>query len=306
VSEPLPVLAEVTRGPVVEGHHHGSVIAVRADGSVAVRLGRPDEPMLPRSSAKPLQAVGMLRAGLEVDDEELALACASHSGQPEHVAVVRRLLSRYGLEERDLDNTPGMPLHGGTRRDLIRAGEGPSRITHNCSGKHAAMLATCVAAGWPTSGYRDPGHPLQQSLRGTVEELTGDRVAATVVDGCGAPLFAVSLRGLARSFGRLGRCASVMRTHPFLVGGEGRDVTTLMSGVPGLVAKDGAEGVYAAGFDDGPVVAVKIDDGSDRARMPVLVAALRALGVESETFEEFATVPVLGHGEPVGSVHVVF
>jgi L-asparaginase II len=293
------------RGGFVEGHHHGSVIALNADGSVALAVGRPDAPMLPRSALKPLQAIGMLRAGLDVGDEELALACASHSGQPEHLAVVRRMLAAAGLTESDLDNTPGMPMHGASRRVMVQAGEGPSRIAMNCSGKHAAMLATCVAAGWPTQGYRDPSHPLQQALRATVEELTGDQVSATVVDGCGAPQFAVSLTGLARSFSRLGRCAAVMRSQPFLVGGEGRDVTAVMVGVPGLVAKDGAEGVYAAGFDDGRAVAVKIDDGAARARMPVLVAALRLLGVTDPALDDLATVPVLGHGDRVGEVRAV-
>jgi L-asparaginase II len=293
------------RGGFVEGHHHGSLIALDADGSVALAVGRPDEPMLPRSSLKPLQAIGMLRAGLDVDDEELALACASHSGQPEHLAVVRRMLAAAGLDESDLDNTPGLPMHGPSRRVMTKAGEGPSRIAMNCSGKHAAMLATCVAAGWPTRGYRDPSHPLQQALRATVEELTGDRVSATVVDGCGAPQFAVSLTGLARSFRGLGRCATAMCSHPFLVGGEGRDVTAVMVGVPGLVAKDGAEGVYAAGFDDGRAVAVKIDDGAARARMPVVVAALRLLGVTEASLDELATVEVLGHGERVGEVRAV-
>jgi L-asparaginase II len=293
------------RGGFVEGHHHGSVIALNTDGSVALAVGRPEAPMLARSSLKPLQAIGMLRAGLEAGDEELALACASHSGQPEHLAVVRRMLAAAGLAESDLDNTPGMPMHGPSRRVMIQAGEGPSRIAMNCSGKHAAMLATCVAAGWPTDGYRDPSHPLQQALRATVEELTGDQVSATVVDGCGAPQFAVSLTGLARSFSRLGRCAAVMRSQPFLVGGEGRDVTAVMVGVPGLVAKDGAEGVYAAGFDDGRAVAVKIDDGAARARMPVLVAALRLLDVTDPALDDLATVPVLGHGDRVGEVRAV-
>jgi L-asparaginase II len=293
------------RGGFVEGHHHGSVIALNADGSVALAIGRPDAPMLPRSSLKPLQAIGMLRAGLAIGDEELALACASHSGQPEHLAVVRRMLAASGLAESDLDNTPGMPMHGPSRRVMVQAGDGPSRIAMNCSGKHAAMLATCVAAGWPTQGYRDPSHPLQQALRATVEELTGDQVSATVVDGCGAPQFAVSLTGLARSFSRLGRCAAVMRRNPFLVGGEGRDVTAVMVGVPGLVAKDGAEGVYAAGFEDGRAVAVKIDDGAARARMPVLVAALRLLGVTDVALDDLATVPVLGHGDRVGEVRAV-
>jgi L-asparaginase II len=305
-----PVVAFVVRNGFVEGRHHGSVIALRGDTAL-VDVGATRAPMLPRSSAKPLQAVGMLRAGLAVDDEELAVVCASHSGEPRHVEVVRRLLASAGLDESALDNTAGMPLDGEARRALVRAGIGPSRITHNCSGKHAGMLATCVAAGWPTSGYCDPEHPLQRALRATIEELTGDPVTATTVDGCGAPLFAITLRGLAAAFGHLAtapvgtaenRCVTAMRAHSELVGGRGRDVSRLISGVPGLVAKDGAEGVYAVGLDDGGAVAVKIADGAGRARLPVLVAALRALGVTAPVLDELATVPVMGHGEAVGEV----
>jgi L-asparaginase II len=289
----------------------GTVVALRADGSPALSLGRPDVPMLPRSSAKPLQAAGMLHAGLVVDDEELAVVCASHSGEPRHIEVVRRLLTNAGLDESALDNTPGMPIDAEARRAMIRAGEGPSRIAQNCSGKHAGMLATCVAAGWPTAGYRDADHPLQRSLRRTIEDLTGDVVTASVVDGCGAALFAVSLSGLARSFARLAtapegtpeqRCFAAMRAHPGLVGGKGRDVTTLISEVPGLIAKDGAEGVFAAALPDGRAVALKIDDGGERARLPVLVTALRVLGVQSSALDELGSVPVLGHGDPVGEV----
>ena len=267
--------------------------------------------MLPRSSAKPLQAVGMLRAGLQVDDEELAVVCASHSGEPRHLEVVRRLLAGAGLDESDLDNTPGMPINGEARRAMIRAGKGPSRIAQNCSGKHAGMLATCVAAGWPTAGYRDAEHPLQRSLRATIEDLTGDPVTASVVDGCGAALFAVTLTGLARSFARIAtapddtlehRCFAAMRAHPELIGGKGRDVTTLITDVPAMIAKDGAEGVYAAALSDGRAVALKIDDGGERARLPVLVAALRVLGVASPELDALGTVPVLGHGDPVGEV----
>jgi L-asparaginase II len=311
----LPVVAEVIRNGFVEGHHAGSVVVLRADGGQALAVGAPEAPMLPRSSAKPLQAVGMLRAGLDVDGERLALVCASHSGEPRHLAVVRQLLAGAGLDESDLDNTPGMPLDSTARRDLIRAGEGPSRIAQNCSGKHAGMLATCVAAGWPTAGYRDPDHPLQRSLRAAIEDLTGDRVTATVVDGCGAALFAVTLTGLARAFARIAsapegspehRCRSAMQEHPELVGGTGRDVTRLIAEIPGLIGKDGAEGVFAAGLADGRAVAVKIDDGAERARIPVLVAALRSVGVDAPLLGEFATMPVLGHGEPVGQVRVTF
>ncbi|HEX3824476.1 MAG TPA: asparaginase [Mycobacteriales bacterium] len=309
------VVAEVVRGGFVEGQHCGSVVGLRGDGTVAVSVGRPDEPMLPRSSAKPLQAIGMLRAGLVVDDEELAVICASHSGEPGHLDVVRRLLSGAGLSESDLDNTAGMPLSRSARRDLTRLGIGPSSLLANCSGKHAGMLATCVAAGWPTAGYRDPAHPLQLSLRATIEDLTGDAVTAAVVDGCGAALFAVTLAGLARAFARLAtapaatperQCFEAMRSHPWLVGGTGRDVTSLISGVPGLVGKDGAEGVYAIALQDGRAAAVKIDDGAERARLPVMVRALRSLGIDDPTVAEFATTPVMGHGVPVGEVRPVF
>jgi len=271
--------------------------------------------MLPRSSLKPLQAVGMLRAGLVASEEQLAVVCASHSGEPRHLEVVRGLLASVGLDESDLDNTPGMPLDASARRDRIRAGEGPARITQNCSGKHAGMLATCVAAGWPTSGYRDPDHPLQIALRAAIEELAGDAVTATVVDGCGAALFAITLTGLARAFARIAtapeatpeqRCFAAMRAHPELVGGTGRDVSRLIAGVPGLFAKDGAEAVYAVGRSDGCAVAVKIDDGGERARVPVLVAALRQVDVDAPVLAELATHPVLGHGQPVGEVRATF
>jgi L-asparaginase II len=229
-----------------------------------------------------------------------------------HLAVVRRILAGAGLTEADLDNTPAMPVDSKTRRAMTKAGEGPSSITQNCSGKHAGMLATAVARGWPTEGYRDPSHPVQVALRKTVEDLTGDQVTATVVDGCGAPLFAVTLAGLARAFALIasaapdsleGRCAVAMRAHPELVGGTGHHATSLMAGVPGLIAKDGAEGVYAVGTSAGLGAAVKIDDGAERARLPVLVAALRRAGLDAPVFEEYATSVVKGHGEPVGEVH---
>jgi L-asparaginase II len=308
---PPALVAVVDRGGFVEGHHYGSLVALGADGSVVLSAGAPDEPMLPRSCAKPLQAAGMLRAGLDIDGELLAIACASHSGEDRHVDVVRRLLAHAGLDESDLDNTPGMPMDSVTRRAMTRAREGPSRIRQNCSGKHAAMLATCVAAGWPTVGYRDPAHPLQVALRATISELTGDLVTVAVVDGCGAALFAVTLSGVARAFSRLatavpdspeGRCYAAMRAYPSLVGGRGRDVTRLIDEVPGLVAKDGAEGVYAAATPDGRAVAVKIDDGAERARLPVLAAGLRALGISGAVIDELSTTAVLGHGDRVGEV----
>ncbi len=309
-----PVLAEVVRSGFVESRHRGSLIAMGPDGSVRRCAGDPYAPVFPRSANKPLQAAGMLRAGLDVDGELLAIAAASHSGEARHVELVRRLLAAAGLTEDALDNTPGWPLDERAARELARAGAGAERVYQNCSGKHAGMLASCVVAGWPTAGYRDPDHPLQRLIRAVVEEHAGEPVAAVGVDGCGAPLLALSLTGLARAFGRIAaapagsaehRIAGAMRAHPDVVGGTDRDVTRLLTAVPGIVAKDGAEGVFAAGLPDGSGIAVKIDDGAGRARTPVLVAALRALGVRAAALDELATVPVLGHGEPVGAVRAV-
>jgi L-asparaginase II len=189
------------------------------------------------------------------------------------------------------------------------AGLAESRLAMNCSGKHAGMLLACLHNGWPVSGYLAPSHPLQQLLAATVAELTGEPVPVTAVDGCGAPLFGISLNGLAKAFGTLAsapsgtpehKIANAMNRHPEWVGGTGRDVTALMRAVPGLLAKDGAEGVQVAALPDGRTVAVKVADGSGRARTPVTVGALRAIGVDvvADAFVE----PVLGHGEPVGRV----
>lgn len=310
----LPVLAEVVRSGFVEGHHRGSVVVLGPDGAVQAAYGEVSAPMLPRSANKPAQAAGMLGAGLDVDGPALAVAAASHSGEPYHLAAVRQLLAGAGLSTADLQTPPDWPLDEATARDWVRAGGSPERIAMNCSGKHAAMLATCVAAGWPTATYRDPGHPLQQHLRRVLGDLAGEPVAVTAVDGCGAPLFAISLTGLARAARALvlvepgtpqRRVADAMRAHPEYVGGTARDVTALMRGVPGLLVKDGAEGVCVAATGDGGAVAVKVDDGSGRARMPVLVAGLRRLGVDGPALAGLAATPVLGGGAPVGAVRVV-
>jgi L-asparaginase II len=308
------VLVEVVRSGFVEGHHHGSVVALAADGSVALRAGDPDRPVFPRSSNKPMQAVGMVRAGLDLDGELLALASASHSGEPFHLAGVRRILAGAGLGEDALQTPPDYPVDEVEKLAYVRRGGEPVPLAMNCSGKHAAMLATCVRNGWPTATYRDPDHPLQKTLRATLEELAGEPVASTGVDGCGAPLFAISLTGLARAFRAIAtadpgtaehRVAEAIRAHPTWLGGTRRDVTRLIAGVPGLIAKDGAEGVYAAALPDGRAVAFKIEDGASRARPPVMAAALRRLGVEAPVLDELATTPLLGGGQPVGEVRAV-
>lgn len=320
---PGGLLARVVRGGLVESVHLGHLVVLGPDGEPVLRIGDPDETVWPRSSLKPVQAIAMLRAGLVVDDRGLALACASHSGTVAHLDVVRGVLARAGLTEADLQNTPDLPLDPDAAYAWRADGRGAEPLTQNCSGKHAAMLATCVAAGWDIGPYLAPDHPLQQAIRATVEELTGVDVREVTVDGCGAPLLSTTLAGLAAAFGAVGRAgtgsgepddgapgrvAATMTTYPDLVGGPGRDVTAFMAAVPGLVAKDGAEGVYAAGLPDGSAVAFKIADGSARPRAAVLAAALELLlrpdDPALDAVRAIGRTPVLGHGEPVGEVVV--
>ncbi len=310
-----PLLAEVVRSGAVESRHRGSVLAVRADGSRALALGDVDGPVFPRSSLKPMQAVAMLRAGWNpADSAELALVAASHDGTPAHVAAVDALLASFGLDRAALQCPADLPLDPVAAADLLRGGGAAEPVRMNCSGKHAGMLATCVANGWPVDEYLSPGSALQRGVIATVEDLAGERVAAVAVDGCGAPLLAVSLTGLARAMQRMVLAppesaerdvADAMRSHPQVVGGDQRDVTRLMRAVPGLLAKDGADGVYVAATADGGAVALKIEDGAARARLPVLAFGLTELGVPAELMADVAEVPVLGGGAVVGRVRVV-
>ena len=312
MTAPLAVI-EVVRSGVVESVHLGVAVVLAPDGSVAAAAGDPDAPMLPRSANKPLQLAGMLRAGLALPPPDLAVCASSHSGEPMHADRVRALLAGAGIPADALVCPPSLPLGEAAAAAVLRAGGGPERVTMNCSGKHTAMLLTCAVNGWPLAGYADPGHPLQVAIRAAVEELAGQPVTAVAVDGCGAPLLGLSLAGLARAFARLVTAtpgsperavADAMREYPELVGGTGRDVTRLMAGAPGVLAKDGAEGVFAAGTPDGAAVAVKIADGTGRARTPLLVAALRRAGRHAAVLDELAEVPVLGGGHPVGSIRV--
>jgi L-asparaginase II len=308
------VVAHVVRSGFVESVHHGSVVALDPSGSTLLAIGDIAGPMFPRSSSKPIQAVAMLRAGLDLDGELLALATGSHSGERFHLEGVQRILAGAGLSEHDLQNTPDLPYGEQERNAWIAAGRGATSLAQNCSGKHSAMLATCVAAGWDTATYLDPLHPLQQVISQTLKDLSEEPAAATGVDGCGAPVMAVSLIGLARAFSRVAsaaegtdeaRVAAAIRAYPQWLGGTGRDVTALIRGVPGLIAKDGAESVYAVGLADGRAVALKIADGGQRARPVVMAAALRRLGVDADVLAELANAAVLGHGEQVGSITAV-
>ncbi|MCX2926331.1 asparaginase [Streptomyces sp. NEAU-W12] len=304
-------VAHLIRGDVIEGVHYGSVVVLAADGSVELQIGDVEAAFYPRSALKPVQAVALLRAGLPLDGDLLALAAASHSGEERHLSGTRRILELAGLAENDLRNVTDLPFDPVVREDWIRAGRLPSRLAQNCSGKHAAMLYTARLNGWSLDDYLDPAHPLQQAIAEVVEDLTGQSVARVTVDGCGAPLFSVSLHGLARAAARIttappgtpeARVADAMREHAEMVSGSGRDVAALMRAVPGLLAKDGFEGVQIAALPDGRAVAVKIADGADRARVPVAAAALARCGVDPAALAEFAGAPLLGGGAVVGSI----
>ena len=316
----MTVVAEVVRSGFVESRHRGSVVALRPDGSVAFAVGDVEAPIFPRSSNKPMQAAGVLRLGIAekygLDDRHVALSTASHSGEPFHIEVVRDLLARADVPESELATPPDWPINVDAMNAVIAHGGGKTRIQHNCSGKHSSFLAACAAQGWPTDGYRDPGHPLQAHLRSVVEELAGEPVAGVGVDGCGAPIFALSLTALARAFGRIATAAAgtpehtvaeAIRNQPLFMGGTGRDVSRLVQAVPGLIAKDGAEAVYAAALPDGTAVALKIEDGGKRASPVVMVAALRALGVTGDEAEldAIAAPEVLGGGVRVGETRAV-
>ncbi|MEV6942870.1 asparaginase [Streptomyces sp. NPDC051172] len=315
IREPLHApVAHVVRGGVTEGVHYGSVVVLGADGEVEFQLGDIEAAFYPRSSLKPVQAAAMVRAGLPLEGELLSLAAASHSGEERHLAGTRRILELAGVTEDDLRNVKDMPYDPAVRDMWIREGREPSRPAQNCSGKHAAMLYTCKLNGWSLDGYLDPQHPLQQAIAEIVEDLTGQRIARVTVDGCGAPLFSISLHGLARATARIttaapgtpeARVADAMREHAEMASGTDRDVAALMRAVPGLLAKDGFEGVEVAALADGRAVAVKISDGANRARIPVTAAALARAGVDPALLTRFAGEPLLGGGEPVGQIRPV-
>jgi len=310
VSSSDPVIAQVWRGGYVECLHHGALVVTAPGGDVWFAAGDTIMQILPRSSLKPLQAVAMLRHGLDVEGADLALVGASHSGEPFHLDGVRRILEGAGLSPTDLQTTPGLPLDAEAQASWLASGHGPDPLAHNCSGKHAGMLRTCVRSGWEHDSYLDPAHPLQHACRDTIAELAAEPLGEPVVDGCGAPAFAISLTGLARAFGHLAGArsgqerlvADAFRTHPEYASGTRRDEVVLHREVPGLVTKVGAEGCFAVGLADGTGVAVKAGDGHHRAAVAALVAALAALGHDTPALSRLAPEPVLGHGRPAGRV----
>ena len=318
-SAPHPVIAEIVRSGFVEGHHYGAVVALAADGSVDWSVGEVTSAILPRSCNKPLQALAMVRAGLDLPPELLALACASHSGEEMHLDGARRILAGAGLSEDDLQTPPDFPLDDQAREALLAAGGTRTPLAMNCSGKHSAMLATCVVNGWDTSTYLEPTHPLQVAIAETFAELTGEPIEVYAVDGCGAPLLSASLVGLARAFRALAvatsgpeaEIAAAMRAHPEMVSGTRRDELALFRAMPGTIGKAGAESCYAVALPDGRSFALKTDDGAARVRPVLMAAALARSGVDTEAWVDgdavrrTGVVQLLGGGVPVGEIRAV-
>jgi L-asparaginase II len=316
----LPVpLVRIVRSGLEESVHLGDVVVCDASGRVMTSAGDPERSVYARSSMKPLQAaVSLSRLDDDVPTELVAIMCASHNGEPEHVAAVRRLLRGGNVALGALRCPEDVP----SRRRDVAAAPGPRRIFHNCSGKHAGMLRACAARRWDLETYRSRGHPLQRAVAAAVVRATSVTRPHIGVDGCGVPVFGVPLRAMATLFARLGdpsslgrlephvrKAVSAMRAHPFLVAGTGRADTAIMQHTPNVIAKVGAEALFcAADIGRGLGVAVKIADGGDRASGPALVAALRAVDAiddrQRERIDLVARRPILGGGEPVGEMLV--
>jgi L-asparaginase II len=285
-----PLRVVVRRGSVVEAVHAVHAVAVH-DGAVVASRGDPSLVAFFRSAAKPFQALPLARARDDLDDRDLAIASASHTAGPEHLAAVRDLLAKAPATE-----------------DELECGPEPTRLEHNCSGKHAGMLALCAARGWPRDGYRLAGHPVQEACRAAVAEAAGVDVTdmATAVDGCGVVTFALTLEAMARAFSQLEqldageRVAAAMRAHPDLIRGHGATDTVLMQQLPGWTAKGGAEGLLCAVSPEGVGVALKAEDGAGRSLGPATAAFLAALGAEVGAL---AAVPLTNsRAETVGEI----
>lgn len=310
-------LAVLERSGMVESRHRGAAALVDPDGATVAALGDTAALIYPRSTLKPVQAVASLRAGARLEGVQLVLAAASHAGSPEHLAVVQSILTDAGLAQSALQCPADWPLGREFRDQLARAGGTPTPLHMNCSGKHAAFLAACVANGWSLDDYLDPSHPLQRLVILTVEEYTGEAVQHSGVDGCGAPVHATTLAGLARAIGRVTRgsddvaacLVAAIRRDPWGIDGHGR-ANTLVIEQLGLIAKLGAEGVTVMGAPDGHAVAVKVADGSLRAATMVALELLARAGVISRDAAApvlaATTERVLGGGTPVGALTVAF
>ena len=301
---PEAVLAEYLRDHIVESKHFGHLVALDKTGAPALIKGDPNALIYPRSAIKSIQASAMVRAGLDQEVRHLALICASHSGSRAHTEVALEILKTAGLTESALQCVPDRPIGVQERKDW--GDKEPTRLAMNCSGKHAGMLATCVVNKWPIESYLDPTHPLQVAIREELETLAGEKVVHISVDGCGAPLFLLSIGALARAFHNLATSADPIHkkviaaclAFPEMVAGIGRGDTELMKQVPGLFMKVGAEGVQSAFYKDGSTVVFKVSDGAERAHQVILQDAFGKMGINFEVKHP----EVLGGGKVIGEI----
>ena len=298
------VLAEYIRDGVVESEHRGFLAALNSDGSIFKSLGDVETKIFPRSTIKCAQASAMVRSGLDLEPRLLALAQSSHSGGQMHMDGAREILASVGLNESALQCALDRPLGDAERRAWGE--KPPTQIAMNCSGKHAAMLATCVKNGWPIENYLEASHPLQLAIRSELEELAGEKISLTSTDGCGAPLFLLSLIGLARAVREITistdpvhqRVMSAARAFPEMVGGIGRHNTEMMQQVPGLFMKDGAEAVNVCSLIDGRTFVFKVSDGSLRAFRTIVHACLKEFGIDTA----FTPEKVMGGPRVIGTI----
>ena len=298
------VLAEYVRDGVVESEHRGFLAVLNADGSLFKSLGDIDTKIFPRSTVKCFQASAMVRSGLDLEPRLLALAQSSHSGAAMHMDGAREILASVGLTESALQCATDRPLGDAERRAW--GDQEPVQIAMNCSGKHAAMLATCVKNGWPIETYLEQSHPLQIAIKKELEDLSGEAITLTSTDGCGAPLFLISVIGLARAIRAITISndlvhQSVMnaaRAFPEMVGGIGRHNTEMMQQVPGLFMKDGAEAVNVCSLSDGRTIVFKVSDGSLRAFRTIVHACLKDFGIDTALTPE----KVMGGPRVIGTI----
>jgi L-asparaginase II len=302
------VLAEYIRDGVVESEHRGYLVALNSDGSVNLALGTSEYLIFPRSTVKCIQGSAMVRAGLKLEPRLLALGASSHSGSAEHISAVREILVLAKLDESALQCMLDKPLGEAERRAW--GDNAPTRIAMNCSGKHAAMLLTCVTNNWPIESYLDPAHPLQVAIKAELEALAGESITLTSTDGCGAPLFLMSVLGLARAIRAITistdpihqSILDASRAFPEMVAGKGRLTTQMIEAVPGLYMKDGAEAVEIASMPDGRTLVFKVSDGSLRPFRVLVHAGLKHLGIESP----YEAENVLGGDRVIGTIRATF
>ncbi|WP_346843349.1 asparaginase [uncultured Rothia sp.] len=313
-------LARIVRSGFVESRHVGSAVVLSPEGKVVAALGDVTTPIFARSTLKPFQSIASMNAGAELQGAQIALASGSHTGSFEHMKVAQSILQEASLDASALQCPAAWPSDESSYHALVSAGHPKQKLAFNCSGKHAAFLWGCKKSGWPVETYLDAEHPLQKLTLETISEYAQEEISAVGVDGCGAPVAAISLTGLARAYATLGSAveniradaraatvATAMVDYPEFVQGHGEPVTVLIEKLDAVV-KNGAEGILAIGLRSGASVAVKALDGSSRATSLVAVRLLEACGYISAALADecvdAVVRPIFGGGEPVGSIEL--